>query len=1046
VGRYEVHGEIGRGGMGVVLRARDPDLNRDLALKVLRADRLDRPDAAQRFLEEAQIGAQLQHPNIVPIYEVSRIEDGRPYFTMELVRGRTLTDLLKDRPSPADDLSRFLTIFEQVCQAVAYAHSRRVIHRDLKPANVMVGAFGEVSVMDWGLAKVLPGPEARPGAEAEAVRTVRSQTREARSRDGAVLGTPDYMAPEQARGLTERIDQRADVFGLGAVLCEILTGKPPYTAAQGWEVYQKALCADLSEAFARLDGCGADRELTALARVCLAADPQGRPGDGGAVAARVAAYQAGVQQRLQAAERDRAAAHARAQEAAAKARAERRARRLTAALAAVGLLLLLLAVFWLRQQQQDGLERERREREADLERAEQLGRQGRLDEALALAEQARSRMGESATPDWRARAARVLDELEQDRRDRDLTERLDRIRLGRGASRWGGPADAEQAARDYRKAFQAEGLDLEAADPKGQAEKIRTRSEGVAARLAAALDDWALALPRRRAADKERLRRVAGLADDDPWRARLREASRLEEEEQTEPWGLADRRRQVSGQSVRALAREAEKADLPPATLLLLADVLDQAGARAAAEAALLRAQKRRPGDFWINCRLAELCADDAPPRLREAVRWYSSALVARPGDASLLNNLGLVLLDLGRPDEAVPALREAVRLRPEMALARSRLGLALHRLGDWDEAAVQLREAVKREPGLAAAHNNLGLALLERNELDQAETELGEAVRLQPDLAAAHFSLGLLRARQDRLADAVAELRQAVRLQHDYAEAHYQLGLALSRLGELGEAVAALRLAARLRPSDAAAHCQLGLALQRQGDIRDAYAVLWHGHELGRQTPGWSEPSARWLREAERLVDLDGLLPRYLRGELRPADARERLELARLCRLKRRFVAAARFYSEALADAPRADPPKERRGDGPEAVLGDAARGDPLEDDDRYLAACAAALAADGKKGDSAGLYDRERAALRGQALAWLREDLKAWKARLPGGKEAERKLVQAALQQWGRDADLASVRDPAALDELPAPERKEWEDFWAEVKRLLPRADGAN
>ena len=154
-------GEIARGGMGAVLRGRDPDLGRDLALKVLLGQHRERSDLVDRFVEEAQICGQLQHPGVVPVYELGTLADHRPFFTMKLVKGQTLAALLAERSSPTAELPRFLGIFEAVCQTLAYAHARGVIHRDLKPSNVMVGAFGEVQVMDWGLAKVLPtdGPE-----------------------------------------------------------------------------------------------------------------------------------------------------------------------------------------------------------------------------------------------------------------------------------------------------------------------------------------------------------------------------------------------------------------------------------------------------------------------------------------------------------------------------------------------------------------------------------------------------------------------------------------------------------------------------------------------------------------------------------------------------------------------------------------------------------------------------------------------------------------------------------------------------------------------
>src|SRR5262249_7426644 len=158
IGRYQVLGTIAQGGMGCVLRARDPVLGRDLAVKVLLDRHQGQPGLLGRFVEEAQIAGQLEHPGIVPVHELGESADGGPYFTMKLVQGQTLAALLAARRGPADELPRLLKVFEQVCQAVAYAHSQGVLHRDLKPANVMVGEFGEVLVCDWGLAKVLASP------------------------------------------------------------------------------------------------------------------------------------------------------------------------------------------------------------------------------------------------------------------------------------------------------------------------------------------------------------------------------------------------------------------------------------------------------------------------------------------------------------------------------------------------------------------------------------------------------------------------------------------------------------------------------------------------------------------------------------------------------------------------------------------------------------------------------------------------------------------------------------------------------------------------
>ena len=139
--RYQLFGEIARGGMGAVLKGRDADLGRDLAVKVLLEEHRDKPELLRRFVEEAQIGGQLQHPGIVPVYELGTFADSRPYFTMKLVKGRTLADCSRSGTTRSDDLPRFLGIFEQVCQTMAYAHARGVIHRDLKPSNIMVGSL-----------------------------------------------------------------------------------------------------------------------------------------------------------------------------------------------------------------------------------------------------------------------------------------------------------------------------------------------------------------------------------------------------------------------------------------------------------------------------------------------------------------------------------------------------------------------------------------------------------------------------------------------------------------------------------------------------------------------------------------------------------------------------------------------------------------------------------------------------------------------------------------------------------------------------------------
>jgi WD40 repeat protein len=319
---YELLDEVGRGGMGVVYRARDVALGRDVAVKLLAEHYPPDSPAGRRFVCESRITGQLQHPGIPAVHQSGRLPDGRPFLAMKLIKGRTLESLIKDRPDFSAERGRLLAVFEAVCQAVGYAHAHRVIHRDLKPANVMVGSFGEVQVMDWGLAKVLGEGEgtdaaaASPYPEVTRAWTEVSPTPEASSHTqaGSLVGTAAFIPPEQAAGELIKMDERADVFGLGALLAVILTGKPPYVAENFESVRVLAVRGKLDDCFARLDGCGAEPELVEMCKQCLAFEPADRPANAGAVAATVAGLRVAADERARAAEREKTAADARSAE------------------------------------------------------------------------------------------------------------------------------------------------------------------------------------------------------------------------------------------------------------------------------------------------------------------------------------------------------------------------------------------------------------------------------------------------------------------------------------------------------------------------------------------------------------------------------------------------------------------------------------------------------------------------------------------------------------------------------------------------------------
>ncbi|MFO7562585.1 MAG: protein kinase [Enhygromyxa sp.] len=284
--RLDRRGEIARGGMATIHVAVDRGLERRVALKLIRSDLQASMLAVRSFIREAQITGQLDHPNIVPVHELGVDEHGALYFTMKLVEGRTLYDLIEalratheriDQrglkiPTAVEheDLLRLLDVYFKVLDAVAFAHSRGVVHCDLKPENVMVGDYGQVYLMDWGIAKLLPEPiDAQPWVRR---RWIKDTLPLAAPSQPVVIGTPAYMSPEQARGDQRKIDARSDIFALGAMLFEILTGCPPYQGRSAVDVLLQAEDAEASLP----EHLPIPRELRRIVSVAMAREPGDR--------------------------------------------------------------------------------------------------------------------------------------------------------------------------------------------------------------------------------------------------------------------------------------------------------------------------------------------------------------------------------------------------------------------------------------------------------------------------------------------------------------------------------------------------------------------------------------------------------------------------------------------------------------------------------------------------------------------------------------------------------------------------------------------------
>jgi serine/threonine protein kinase len=853
--RLQLFGEIARGGMGAVLKGRDSDLGRDLAVKVLLESHREKPEMVRRFIEEAQIAGQLQHPGIVPIYELGAFGDHRPYFAMKLVKGHTLTEILANRKAPTDGLPRFLSIFESICQTMAYAHARGVIHRDLKPSNVMVGSFGEVQVMDWGLAKVLPRGGAIDDASAgqskdqgTIIATARTGSDNDLSQAGSVMGTPSYMAPEQARGEIEEIDERADVFALGSIFAEILTGEPAFTGRNSGEIQRKAARGDLSAVLARLDDKihGHDPELIALAKICLAPERDDRPHHAGEVAQRINHYLAQVQERLRKAEITGAEEKARAEEATKRVQVERERLRLTIALAASILVMIALGTGgWSYVAQQ------RANRQANTDRvvtialdkatmlrgqakAAPVGDLSKWSEALDAADKARSSL-EAGEPSraLRTRVEQLLTEMKQEQakashraaeleRDRKFIDRLETIRLSRGEE-WNGEKKTDQA---YTAAFREFGIDPDSLDPSEVVKRLESRSEPE--EIAFFIDDWAIirhyTLEKTKSESWRRLFQISRKLDENPWRNELRAGFDQESKE-----------------FLRRLAVDEKKlGDQPTRSLLLLGDALfffNASGVQEDRELAtkvLKLAWKRRPNDFRVCMALGNNSSE------RDQARFATVAVALRPMNSLTHEFLALALAtEHGSLADMNAEFQEAMRLNPgENTSTYTNYGIKNYSISAndherLDECLVYYASILRINPDDKFAKGCLSRAIMHKarhaaeevGKIDEAISLYKEAIRLEPERDRAHFYLGEVLAAKGDLQNAFVELRQAHIANWGDKEVYSEK--------EFSSAIALYRRFVESFPKDGQIHCELSAILERAEKFNEAVSEMRLGIAL---------------------------------------------------------------------------------------------------------------------------------------------------------------------------------------------------------------------
>lgn len=1034
---YEVESILGQGGMGIVFKARHRKLGRHVALKMSRAGSYASGPEQERFRREAESVAALRHANVVQIYDVGEFA-GRPFFTMELMEGGSLTQRQAGAPQSAGEAAALVAT---LAEAVHAAHQGGIVHRDLKPANILFASDGTPKVTDFGLARRLEG-----GAEL--------------TLSGVPLGTPSYMAPEQARGHSREIGPAADVYALGAILYELLTGRPPFRGETSSETLLQVLHQEPvpPSRFNRRT----PRDLQTICLTCLQKEPQLRY-----VTAAL------LSDDLQRFLRGEAIA---ARPEISIARWVRRIRRqpvlaAATALAAISTLAFAAGALWLVSDRSAKAEAA----SADVRDMRRHLNESSWIEASAARDRANGRLGDGAPAELRR-------SIDRGSRDLELARRLDEFQA-QGIEVIAGGAPFENYHRGFMDALREAGLGTSEEDASAVAAQVR--DSDIRDSLIAALDWYALMTLEREPVRSSWALEVARQTDPDQstWRRRAREPSVLRDRDArnelmaTRP--LAD----PSLIPVTTLEAYASDQQLPVADRLALLKSLYQA----------------HPDEFWINLRLGGFLR--LSRMNNEALGYLQTAAALRPESAIARYQFGTILSDLNRREEAAAQFKKAAELNPateifhqfyvrrlmdlgqptvaieylqsllraerQAAFAWTELGHCAERLGREAETIEWLTKAVEADPLRLESQRALRDYWLRRGKLNELQGAWRRALAHQPPQYGTWYGYPELalflgdeeeyrRARRemlnrfgattdprnaetlsrtcllrpvegDELAAAVALSDRAVNSPAARSGGYYSYfllarGLAEYRLGRLDQAIATLKGDASrvLGPTPrlvlAMAQHQKGLKHEARQTLAAAVPTYDWRLESCRNQDAWIYHILR--REAERMILPD--LPAFLAGTHRPGDNDERLALIGVCQFEDRSAALARIYEEAFAAAPGLS---------------------SSTNSHRYAAARAASRAAGGQGSDAAGLDDPERNRWRGLALQWLREELAAHSQALEKANEPARSQILQRVKQWQTEADFAGLRDAAALTQLPSADQERCRELWGDVKAMLSR-----